>query len=219
MIKILFQGDSITDAGRGREVKEPNTELGWGYVSKLANRLLCEGNFEVYNRGISADRVGNLYARWHRDTLNIDFDILSILVGVNDVGFLLREGHGPSDAEFEFIYDHMISMVKEEKPDAKIVLCQPFILEIDYNYGGTLGNDIYRNYLTWLDHVSRKGEAVKRVAEKHGALFVPMFERLKAEMEKRPVSDFTDDGVHPNSGGAEVIADEWLRTVKGAGWL
>ena len=94
-MKILFQGDSVTDAGRNKSIDEPNIWLGGGYVNMIYEKIksLIPG-VEVLNRGVYGNKSTDMYARWRVDTLNIDFDVLSILCGVNDVGFERRLGIG-----------------------------------------------------------------------------------------------------------------------------
>ena len=89
MRTILFQGDSITDCSRCREA-EPNTNshLGYGYVNTVCGNLLYNNPQAIYrciNKGISGNRVVDLYARWKVDALNWNPDFISILIGVNDV--------------------------------------------------------------------------------------------------------------------------------------
>ena len=220
MIKsILFQGDSITDAGRSRDKACVNEALGCGYVSLVAGQLLLENpTLKIRNRGIGGNRSGDVYARFKEDAVNVEFDLFSLLLGVNDVGFGIRLGSGSTLEEFRFIYDHMLDMVKKSHPDARIVLCQPFVLPVDHDWP-PYGNDIYRDYARWEAEVTARGEIVRELAEKWGALFVPMFDALKEAMKKVPASALSSDGVHPNTAGSAVIADAWLKTVKGAGWL
>ena len=88
-MKILFQGDSITDAGRNRDADTANipSGLGSGYVNLIAAQLLRqhpEDNLQIYNRGISGNRIVDLYARWKVDAINLKPDLISVLIGVND---------------------------------------------------------------------------------------------------------------------------------------
>ena len=220
MIKsILFQGDSITDAGRNRDKTIVNEALGNGYVSLVAgNLLLNDPTLTIRNRGVGGNRSGDLYARFLEDAVNLEFDLFSLLLGVNDVGYGIRLGCGSTLEEFRFIYDHMLSMVKTSHPDARMVLCQPFVLPVDHEWQ-PYGNDIYRDYARWEAEVTARGEIVRELAAKWDALFVPMFDALKEAMKKVPASSLSSDGVHPNTAGSAVIADAWLKTVKGAGWL
>ena len=85
---IVFQGDSITDMARGRELWDLNHVYGHSYVFLLASQFGYEApekNITIYNRGISGNRTVDLYARWKEDTLNLKPDVVSILVGINDI--------------------------------------------------------------------------------------------------------------------------------------
>ena len=132
-MKILFQGDSVTDCGRDRTVNKSNQGLGSGYVNLIASSLLCDNpTWEITNRGIAGNRIGDMYARWIEDTLNVDFDLLSVMNGINDVGFSLRMNMGSNCDEYEFMYEHMLSQVKDKKPNSKIVILEPFIVKFDF---------------------------------------------------------------------------------------
>ena len=100
---IVFQGDSVTDAGRDFNTKMPNTLLGNGYVALLAAQLLAQfpnKNIEVYNRGVGGNRVVDLYARWKIDALNLKPNLLSILIGINDIWHELDCGNGVEPPRF-----------------------------------------------------------------------------------------------------------------------
>src|ERR1051325_4112720 len=95
---VLFQGDSITDAGRDRQVSEPNLARGLGsgdplLVGAPAPGGLPDRALRFYNRGVSADKVPDLASRWATDTLALAPDVLSILVGVNDFWHKLSKGY------------------------------------------------------------------------------------------------------------------------------
>src|SRR5665213_406766 len=83
---FLFQGDSITDGNRSRNM-DWNHVLGHGYAYLIAARLwfdLPHKGFHFFNRGVSGNTVTDLAARWDNDTIALKPDVLSILVGVND---------------------------------------------------------------------------------------------------------------------------------------
>ncbi|HUT25124.1 MAG TPA: GDSL-type esterase/lipase family protein [Sumerlaeia bacterium] len=88
---ILFQGDSITDAGRSREESgSPNNVggMGRGYAALIAWQLLAERageGLKCYNRGVSGNKVPQLAARWQEDCIVLKPNVLSILIGVNDI--------------------------------------------------------------------------------------------------------------------------------------
>ena len=84
---ILFQGDSITDAGRNRDETSANNTraLGSGYALLAGSRLLnahASKNLKIYNRGISGNKVYQLAERWDADCVELKPSILSILIGI-----------------------------------------------------------------------------------------------------------------------------------------
>ena len=139
---ILFQGDSITDGGRlkGKEnAWDLNHQMGHGYAFLINAAMGCrypEKNLRFYNRGVSGNRVGDLYGRWMEDTICLKPDILSVMVGINDCGSTLHDGAGSSPARFEKIYQLMLEEAREANPGVKIVLCEPFALPHGISYCG-----------------------------------------------------------------------------------
>lgn len=213
--KILFQGDSITDAGRNRNSTGANSGLGTGYVTMVAGELGCKyPHIDVLNRGVSGNRVADTYSRWLEDMRNVPFDMINILLGVNDVGFQLRLNKGSDVERFEFIYDRMIQEVKESHPNAVIVLCQPFVQKRHFDHP-EFGDDIYENWDLWRENIEQRAEAVKRLAEKYHAIYVPMGDALKEAQKTIAVEDLTEDCVHLTARGNYVIAQAWLQAVEG----
>ena len=211
MLKILFQGDSVTDCGRARDCKIPNNGLGTGYVNLIAARLNCDRpDVEIWNRGVGGNRITDMYARWIEDTLNLDFDILSILNGINDIGFQLRLGRGANREKFAFVYDRMLQEVEESHPNAKLVLMEPFLFQCDLGPNDGNGNDIFVNYSTWYSEIRARGNIVKQLAEKHKAIFVPLADEFDALSKKFGAKQWSADCIHPMSAGHEVIARRWL---------
>ena len=122
-MRILFQGDSITDAGRSR-TDEVNVGVGYPLLVKAMLGFENPGKYEFFNRGISGNRIVDLYARIKQDLINHNPDYLSILIGVNDVWHELNEQNGVAAPKFEKIYSMLIEEIKEALPNIKI-----FILE------------------------------------------------------------------------------------------
>ena len=216
-MNILFQGDSITDAGREKVHLLDNYNLGSGYVTMVASALTtARRDIVVHNRGVSGNRTEQIAARWEEDTLALDFDVLSLLCGINDVGFDLRTGVPGNRAVVEPIYDKMIYQVKEKKPDAKIILMTPFVFK-RYRNDPTFGSDILDNYDIWRERTEEIGEMVKDISRKYETEFIPLFDIFKEETAKRPQEDFSPDCVHPTALGHTIIAREWLKTFEKLG--
>ena len=202
-MKILFFGDSITDAGRDRNNDYLLSSYGQGYVKFIAGELLSQDPtaYEIVNRGISGHRVVDLYARIKADLWNIEPDVLSILIGVNDVWHELYGKNGVELDRYERVYRMLIEDTQKRLPNLKIVLLEPFVLK------GTATEEKYEGFL----EVYKYAEVVKRLAKEYGLYFLPLQEKLTAAAEKHGASYYLADGVHPAMAGAKLIADEWLK--------
>ena len=217
--KILFQGDSLTDARRDKDGNDPQMKLGIGYVNLAAAWLVShDPQIRVMNHGVNGDRIMDLYARWIEDTLNVDFDLLSILCGVNDVGFQMRMNRGADEEKFSFIYDRMLYEVRKEKPEAKIVLCEPFLFRLKPEETES-GKDIIENWDDWYSQIRRRSAIVRKLSEKYDALLVPSMDLFERACLRAPASHWSVDGVHLTLAGNALLAEEWIRCVKGAGYV
>lgn len=216
---ILFQGDSLTDAGRVRNTREANLSMGDGFVSMIAGSLTYQYPFiDVLNRGVAGDRIADTYSRWQEDALNIKYDLISILHGINDVGFGIRLGKGSDAGRYEFIYDRMLYEIKETNPSAQIVLCQPFILRkdlTDTGYSPEFHNDIYVDWEKWSSEMKRRGEIVRKLSEKYHTMYVPMWDDLNKAQERMPAERLTMDCIHLTATGNYVLAQSWLKATAG----
>ena len=217
MKKILFQGDSITDAGRFRDYHDPFNRLGCGYPSLIAARLDLDqpGRYEWINRGVGGDRIVDIYARMQKDLLNHAPDCLSILVGVNDVWHGLETPpNGVSAAKFEKVYDMLLAEVKEALPGIRIMLLGAFVLP---GYA-TVRDDQPDRWDTFVREVAVRDQIARRLAEKHGAIYVPLQPLFDACCEKMPPAFWLFDGVHPTEAGHEVIARAWIKAFETIEW-
>ena len=132
--RIVFWGDSITDAGRDRSAETDksgyNRYLGCGYAQLIQAALGYDfpDEYEVLNRGISGNRIVDLYARIKADLINLKPDVISILIGINDVWHEYAHQNGVDAEKFELVYDWIIQEIRESLPNAKILILEPFVL-------------------------------------------------------------------------------------------
>lgn len=201
MKTILFQGDSITDAGRGRN---DDGNMGYGYPVLVKGTVGFEnpGEYVILNRGISGNRIVDLYARIKADFINLKPDYLSILIGVNDVWHELGGHNGVEAEKFFKVYCMLVEEIKEALPDIKIMILEPFVLkasatEAEWEFFDT--------------EVRKRAEKAKAVAEKYDLAFVPLQDKFD-EAAKLAANDYwLGDGVHPTTAGHELIKREWLK--------
>ncbi len=208
---ILFQGDSITDALRSRD----NDQFaGNGYPTLVKAKLGYDepGKYTFLNRGISGNRVVDLYARIKIDLINLKPDVLSILIGVNDVWHEEEIKNGVDAAKFERIYDMLLDEVQEALPGIRLIILEPFVLH------GKATENTPEHPTRWeyfRDETPLRAAAAKRVAERHGATFVPLQHLFDEACQLAEPAYWLHDGVHPTAMGHELIAREWLKAFRG----
>lgn len=202
-MKILFYGDSITDADRNRAVDNARSSYGNGFVMQIAGRLYEKSltDYEIINRGVSGNRIVDLYARVKSDLWNLKPDLISILIGVNDVWHELNRQNGVEIDRFEKIYKMLIEETIERLPNAKIVINEPFVLK------GEATEAKYAEFLA----VKEYAKVTENLAREYGLYFLPLQNAIDEAAEKYGASVVLADGVHPTVQGAVVIANEWMK--------
>lgn len=203
MKTFIILGDSITDCDRNRD---DINSLGMGYPAVTAANIGIRHpqKFRFINEGISGNRIVDVYARIKRDILNQKPDYLSILIGINDVWHELGDKNGVAAPKFEKIYSMLIEEIKEELPEIKIFILEPFVTP------GTATDE----HIEYFQAETRlRAEAAKRVAEKYDLTFIPLQEKFDEAMKAAPASYWTRDGVHPTAEGHGIIARELTATV------
>ena len=205
-MKILFYGDSITDMGRSREFDKKAFGYGVGYPNYIAGDLHFSepGKYEIINRGIGGNRIVDLYARIKADVWNHTPDVLSILIGINDVWHEIGGKNGVDLVRFEKVYRMLLEDTKERLPDLKIILCEPFVLE------GLATQEKFEEFSQAREYA----KVVKKLAEAYNCAFVPLQAQFDELSEKYGVEHYLYDGVHPDAAGARLIANEWMKVFK-----
>lgn len=203
---ILFQGDSITDGNRGRN-QDLNHIHGHGYQYILASEMYADNfdkNIEVVNRGISGNRISDLYGRWQEDCILINPTIVSILVGINDLNFSFENGIVSDPQRYRKIYRLLLDEILKKKPDTLIVIMEPFF--------GISRNVEYSNFMK--QNVSAYSQVAKEIAEEYGAVFVPLQDMFDEYAQTTDIFNMLWDGVHPTTGGHQLIARRWKECVE-----
>jgi lysophospholipase L1-like esterase len=207
---VLFQGDSITDAGRSRkEADQPNNQqaIGNGYAWMAAGQLLvdrADDNLKVFNRGISGHKVFQLADRWQRDCFDLKPDVLSILIGVNDIWHMINGKYDGTVEIYQRDYNTLLERTKNILPRVKLVVCEPFVLRC-----GAVNDK-------WFPAFDACRAAARRVAEKAGAVFVPFQSTFDTAVKFAPPEHWAKDGVHPSTYGNALMAHAWLEVVAGS---
>ena len=213
-MKIVFFGDSLTDMYRDRNSTDPCEPFGYGmgYPAHIAAALYSEDpmGYEIVNRGNGGNRVVDLYARVKSDVWNLKPDVLSILIGVNDVWHDVINGNGVEIDRFEKVYKMLIEDTLKALPDVKIILCEPFFTDGKATVDTP---EIPNNHETFCK-VYEYAKVVSRLAEEYGLPFLPLQEKFDLSGKKTDPKYYLYDGVHPAPAGAKLIADEWLKLFR-----
>jgi len=197
---VLFQGDSITDAGRDRS---DGTDLGRGYAMIAAatfSAMYPASNVRFLNRGIGGDRVGDLQARWDQDCIDLKPSWVSILVGINDTWRRYDHNDSTATEAFETAYRDILTRTRD-RLGAKLIICEPFVLPTPPDRA------------QWRQDLDPKIDAVRRLARAFGAIYVPLDGLFAAAATQRPPDFWAPDGVHPTAAGHGLIARAWLQAV------
>ena len=199
-MKILFQGDSVTDAGRDRS--DPH-DMGNGYpryASAMIQDSFPDTELEFVNLGIGGNRTEHLVERLETDFMEIQPDIVSIMIGVNDVWHHYSHGIETSDEQFEQNYRAVLDAIKT-RTSARILMIQPFLLET-----------VDPAKQAYTEELARKQAIVKKLADEYADAYLPLDEILHAETEEEPAY-YAADGVHPTPDGACFIGEAYLGAI------
>ncbi|GGH12037.1 SGNH/GDSL hydrolase family protein [Paenibacillus segetis] len=197
---VLFQGDSITDAGRNYE---DGASLGVGYSLLIASQLghmYPKMNLSFLNRGISGNRVVDLQGRWDEDCLDLKPTWVSIYIGINDTWRRYDEGQETTAAQFEATYRDIIVRT-QEKLNANLILIEPFVLPVP------------EDRKKWREDLDPKITVARELAREFGAIYIPLDGLFAAASTQAEPHFWAPDGVHPSPAGHGLIADAWMKAV------
>ncbi len=203
-LTVLFQGDSITDAGRDKAAYYPNdvAGMGRGYVFQIVSHLLGTQpgkDWKYYNRGISGHKVYQLAQRWDDDCLQLKPHVLSILIGVNDFWHTLNNYKGTVEV-YESDFRSLLDNTLNAFPNLKLIIGEPFAVK-----GGTAIDD------RWFSEFPKYQEAARKVARDYEAEFIPYQKVFDDALQQAPAAYWCPDGVHPSMAGGYLMKEAWIK--------
>ena len=199
-MRILFQGDSITDAGRDRRNYH---DMGNGYPKFAAEHIrnaFPDSEIELINLGISGNRTDNLFDRMYEDVIQLQPDIVSILICINDIWHRHSHHIETTDAQIAANYRAILSRIKEQT-NAKIVILSPFLLDNEEKEA-------------WRPELERLLPIVRSLADEFADVYIPLDEIFAKALPKQPEPQYySADGVHPNQNGAAFIGKHYFEAI------
>lgn len=221
--RVLFIGDSITDGAWGnsgkwnatsdeRNQNDMNHIYGHGYMMLVASHyqaLYPEDGWQFWNRGISGNTLNDLAGRWQHDVLELHPDVVSVLVGTNDVDQALREGRNIDTTAWGLQYRSLLDEVLRQNPEAKLVLCTPFVAK-----AGWVGES--ENYGQRQHMIRDLTTVIQTISQDYHATLVP-FDTLVAEAiastPSLPITFWIWDGIHPTPAMHYRMAEMWEKAT------
>jgi len=221
--RVVFMGDSITDGNWGmvgsykptsaqRSQTDMNHIYGHSYVTFVATYYECRWpgrDYKFFNRGFSGHRLPSLADRWQEDVLDLHPDVLSVLVGTNDINFYL-ESHNDTNFDVEAwksLYRSLLQKTRDQNPDLRIVLCTPFTAR-----QGWVGEK--ENYALREEMIAKLSAAVRELCDEFDAVCVPFDTMFSKLISKQPRESFWIwDGIHPTQAGHRRMSELWVKKV------
>ena len=200
-MKILFQGDSITDGCRDYRNYHLMGNSYPKYASALIAKEFPDVAFEFINQGIASNRTDNLFDRLYTDAIAFQPDVISILIGINDVWARYSSRViETTDAQIEANYRAILERLKRQT-NAKIVMLSPYLLDSeDKEY--------------WRHELDRIQPMIRALADEFADVFVPLHELFREALKTQPTPNFySPDGVHPNDNGAKFIGEQYFNAI------
>ncbi len=196
---IVFQGDSITDAGRNTP---GNPENGIGYAAMAINALKSlypDYNLTLYNRGISGNRVADLLTRWDVDCLDYNPSLVSILIGINDVWH--PHAHGTPFDLIKLEEDYIKIVERTVKSGAKLIIMEPYAFH----------HDVFKEQ--WRSDLWKVIQVIRNIAIRYADAYIPLDGMFYKQALTTPAQTLSADGVHPTYEGHRFIAEAWLKAA------
>lgn len=192
---LLFIGDSITDSHR-LFLDTPHG-LGDGYVSMIQSHL-SDRQYRILNRGHDGFTSTDILRCLERDCLSLKPDVITLLVGVNDIAVQLYGGVDRIPGEFETVFRQILSRIRAAMPDAFLILMEPFAFSRP------------REHLLFHPYILQESRIIRRLADRYRCAFLPLHEQMNSCNDPLGGSPFTTDGIHLSREGNRLLADQWL---------
>lgn len=203
---ILFFGDSITDAERNRAIE---ISTGEGFVTMVSGELgyLYPGKYRFLNRGVHGNRLPQLLTRLHADVIAHKPQILTILVGINDLFHEYNHKIKDGRERYEAYYRLLLEEIKKALPETKVILMSPFAFEGQKTVSDKENPDRFEFLTSEIPH---RAKIVEKLAKEFGCAYLPLHEKFEQAVKLTSSEIYLEDGIHPNPAGSYLLAEEWL---------
>jgi lysophospholipase L1-like esterase len=197
--RIVFLGDSITQGGGGPK----------GYITLIKNKLAenkADLGVEVFNAGISGNKVPDLQNRVERDVISKKPTIVFIYIGINDVWHGEKDpARGTSPDRFESGLKEVIGKIRDA--GATVILCTPTV--IGEKKAGA--NKLDAQLDQYADISRKLAKDLDLPLCDLRKAFVDHLQANNPDDQERGI--LTGDRVHLNEAGNQKVADEMSKLL------
>lgn len=197
-IKVIFFGDSITQAG-----VNPG-----GYIKRIDSMARTQGkmNYDFVGAGIGGNKIYDLYLRMEDDVIAKNPNVVVLYIGVNDVWHKASSGTGTDADKFAKFYQAVIDKIKAK--NAKIILCTPAVIGEKTDGSNQQDGDL-----------TEYSKIIRGLAQKNSLPLVDLRKAFidynnKNNKENKDRGILTTDRVHLNAIGNQLVADEIWKAIQ-----
>ena len=200
MTILTCLGDSITDCDHCFS----SDSLGNGYVKMLSDRFKSEGtDYQIRNYGTDGFTINRLLQRVQGDS-NFTSDIITILIGINDIGMMMNTGRTLIQQQnmlfsFRDHYTELITILTQST--SRIILMEPFLFSWP------------SFYKTWLPLRLEMSKMIQQLSKQFQLSYLTLHEELNKEARRYGYSEITIDGIHLTEQGQRFLADKLYNLI------
>lgn len=197
-LKVVFFGDSITQAGVGAT----------GYITQMGE-MLKTGNqsnqFELVGAGIGGNKVYDLYLRLEDDVLAKKPDVVFIYVGINDVWHKASSGTGTDADKYVKFYEALIKKLKAQ--NIRVIVCTPTVIGEKNDNSNPQDGDL-NQYSKLIREIASRNSLQLCDLRKH---FMDYLVQNNPENKEKGI--LTTDRVHLTDAGNKFLAEKMLEAL------
>jgi lysophospholipase L1-like esterase len=198
-IRIVFFGDSITQAGVGPT----------GYITQMTKMITEKGlggKYELIGAGIGGNKIYDLYLRHEDDVIAKKPQIVIIYIGINDVWHKTSSRTGTDADKFERFYNALIKKIQNS--GSQVVICTPTVIGEKHDHSNENDGDL-----------NAYSAIIKKIAETNACKLIDLRKafmdyEVKNNVENKASGILTTDRVHLNEAGNKFLAETMWETIK-----
>ena len=192
--KIVCFGDSITETARTRNIYYPGGSGYFNIIKSKVETFYIDYNVEMINKGIGGNKTGDLVNRLERDVLAEKPDVVTMLIGINDLWHPYDAGDVIDFDQIEKNYRYLVETIRSN--NIRLVVMTPFLFPTNNHFVGL------------MDSFYKLLSIIRSLIKEYNLEHIDLYPILQKYAEIGGNASITKDGVHPTQLGHGIIAHE-----------